>query len=653
MRTNRIEHSPHGAPHTLTAKLAKANADRNGNMMAKQRGAPEWYQDLVDYYLERRSVYSDYWSQVGEQYNLAKNMASRRNVRAERDIIPGRVYSIVHGTEAEIVGSPPKFHFEGWTPAVDAEIVPAFERGLNNEWHEDRSLMRAISLTARDCVKTGWGIALTSYVGPSTDGATREQASANRQAEVQNPLMGAISDTIQSEVAAELAQGEPEEQLEDHEQDSRVRTGTISTRRISPWHFIIDPDATSLEDAAWVGRIIISRLDAVKSDPNLKHTESLQATSVESFDFYGDRAGRNKWRRSNGATPYDLVEMYEIFERREDGRWDMVVIARDHDRILRKEEAIYWVGCPYSILRWNDDGEEIFAQSDITVVQDEIDAECLLYTKSMDGYARDHEDTLFIHKDAGISDKDWYAVTKPGVSKKIEVDVPQGQNIREVIHKMPRDAKSPEPLNFLSMLQRAIELGSGRGPNQNLQAMKSDTSAREAAIVESRSQAMNSHRARAMESFVLDVAMNRLGLMVQFYDKERISRIAGEDAANAWQGGPLGSWTESDIHLGMRVRVERGSMRPRNDAQVFQDLVALAQISGQNPILMGNTNWVTWQKEAYKALLGVAGENLMTSRDEEEIAQASRNMVALQNQPGGGSPPSPGGVASQAGPPRG
>ena len=75
MRTNRIEHSPHGAPNSLTAKLAKANADRNGHMMAKKRGAPEWYQDLVDYYLERRSVYSDYWSQVGDQYNLAKNMA--------------------------------------------------------------------------------------------------------------------------------------------------------------------------------------------------------------------------------------------------------------------------------------------------------------------------------------------------------------------------------------------------------------------------------------------------------------------------------------------------------------------------------------------------------------------------------------------------
>jgi hypothetical protein len=645
--------TPHGAPHDIYGRMAQANRDRDGSLKASEKGSARWYQDLVDYYLRRRSEYADYWQQIEQQYNRGKDIARSRNRVGTREIQPGRVYSMVHNTEAQVVGMPPKFHFEGWTPAVEKTVVPSYERAVNNEWHEDRSIMRSIALASRDTSKTGWGPVLSSYIGPSSDGATTEGAKQRREQQAADPLGSVLIEDVQNQVASEASLGDAPEQLEDFEMDARVRTGTISTKRISPWHFIIDPDATCLEDANWVGRIIVKRLDAVKNDALLSNTGNLEASATETFDFYGSDAARSKWRTTaGGSNPYDLVELYEIFEKRLDGRWDLVVIARDHDEILRHEKAYYWVGCPYSLLRWNDDGEEIFAQPDVAVVQDEIDAECLLYTKSMDGYARDHEDTIFVDESAGISEEHWHAVTKPGVAKKIEVEVPQGKSLRDILMKLPRDAKSAEPLNFLGMLQNAIEMGTGRGPNQHMQPLRSGASATEAQIIERRSATASSHKNQAAEAFVLDVALKRLGLMVQFYDKERIVRLAGPEAAEAWQGGPDGTWTENDIHMGLRVTIERGSMRPRDDAQVFQDLMAIAQISAGNPILFGNTNWAEWQLEAYKALLGVAGENLLISTNTQEINDATKNLFAMQNNPamqGGGSRPAQPGVASQPG----
>lgn len=653
MPTSIVVNSPRGAPHSIFARMAAAEDARRGKTSASDKDTARWYQDFVDYYLKRRSEYAAYWKQVESQYNRGRDMARRRAAAAVA-VVPGRVYDMVHSTEAQVLGTPPKFHFEGWTPTVERDQVPAFERAINNEWGEDRSIMQTIALGVRDCVKTGWGICLTSYSGPASDGATTESARLRRQQEADDPMLAAAIDEVATKASLEASLADSPEQLEDFELDTRVRTGTISSRRISPWHFVCDPDATCLDDASIVGRIIVRRLDAVLADPNFKgKTEGLQASLTQSFDFYGSDSAREKWRTSEGGSnPYDLVELYELFERRLDGRWDMVVIARDHPTILRKEEAFYWVGCPYSLLRWNDDGEEIFAQPDVAIVQDQLDAEVLLYTKSMDGYARDQEDTIFVDARAGITEKEWHAVNAPGVSKKIEVTVQQGSTLRDLIMKLPRDSKSAEPMNFLAMIQRAVEMGTGRGPNQAQQTLKSGASATEAQIIAQNALVSSSHKSRAGEAFVLDVALKRLGLMVQFYDKERMTRLAGPEAAASWRGGPSGTMTENDITLGLRVTVERGSMRPRDDAQLFQDMVTIATISANNPILFGNTDWATWQIEAYKALLGVAGENLLISADTEEINNATKNLFALQNSPlqqGGGSKPAQPGVASPRG----
>jgi len=645
-----LEGVPYGSPHSrnsvVDALMWHANGGKSSSPLAT--GSPQWYQDLIDYYFYRRQRYVDYWDQVEDQYRSDKEMAKRRRIKEERAIRPGRVYAMVHGTESGVLGSPPKFVFEGWTQEANERLAVGFDRAINNEWQEDRALWRSVAMACRDCVKSGWGIALTSYNGAAQDGASDTEARKRRKQKGQSALISAIGDDLETAVAAELAMDAPEHPVEDFENDSRVKIGSISTRRVPYRSFLIDPDCTCLEDAKWVGRRIVARLDSVKRDPLLMNTDSLMPTQVESVADTSNRTDRYK-NHGPQRNPYEMVELYEIFERQTDGRWDLKVMARDHPMFLREVKGIYWIGNPYSLLSWNEDGEEIFTMSDVAVVQDEVDAETMLYTKSLDGYSRDQDDTVFIDQE-GFNEQNLYAKTKPGQSRYVKVDVGLNQSLRDKILKLPRDSKSAEPLNFLAMIQRAIELGSGKGPNQSLQPLKSGASAQEAAIIQQQFMMQMSHKDRAVEAFVLDIAVKRLGLMAQFYDRERIVRLAGLEAAQAWQGGPSGTWTEADVSMGLQVRIERGSMRPRNDSQLFQDLITTAQVVAQIPIVAANHNWVRWQREVYRALLGVAGESLIISKSEEEINVAQRNLFALQQAGGGGetggSPPRPAGQSN-------
>ncbi len=614
--------------------------------MGQKKGTPAWYERLVRYYLDRRGQHDSFWTQVERKYR-----SKRYETMADADILdrvePGRVYGTVHKTESLVLNRRPKFHLKGFTAAVSDIEIPALERGLNNEWSEDMRLSREMKLCARDCTKFGWGIALTTYEADFDSDEQRKNAEDRREMQSRDPLYASAVAEINAEAAKTAAQDAPPEDVETFEQDSRVLRESISTRRVSPWHFLVDPDATCLEDAKWVGRIIVAELDAVKADPLLSNTENLTATDVHSLGFMIDGDQRSKYGSpGDKSTPYDLVTMYEIFERTPGGGWRMVVLARGHDEFLRIEENMYWVGCPYSLLRWNDDGEEIFAQSDFLPIWTQIVAEESLMTKAFDGYARDAEDKTFVDREAATEESLW-ASDQPDSGLKVLVEVPQNKRLHDVIMPEPSKSKSwPDFMNFMGVIRTQIELGSGQGPNQQGQPLRSGTSASEAMEIANSARASVSHKQAAMEEFVASVAHQRLGLMAQFYDAEKMTRIAGEGAGNAWAGI---NWVPGDVQQGLRLLVHQGSMRPVNDDAEFQKVMQTFSAVNSDPILRANTNIPALQKKLFESLWGADSELLVMEDDPQKVAEASALMGVQQA--GGGSPPAPRGAAPQPGAP--
>ena len=631
-------------PPLVEALQKKRGKSKSAQSLDHTKGTPQWYERLVRYYLDRRGQHDTFWTQVEKKYR-----SKRYESMADADVLdrvePGRVYGTVHKTESIVLNRRPKFHLKGFTSTVTETQIPGLERGLNNEWNEDMRLNREMKLCARDCTKFGWGIALTTYEADFDAEQQRADAAERRETQAQDPLFATVVAEVNAEVARTAAQDSPPEDVETFEQDSRVLRESISTRRVSPWHFLIDPDATCIEDAKWVGRIIIADLDAVKADPLLSNTEKLMPTDVHSLGFMIDADQRAKYGSpGDKTTPYELVTLYEIFERAPSGGWRMVVLARGHDDFLRIEEDLYWVGCPYSILRWNDDGEEIFAQSDFLPIWTQIVAEESLMTKAFDGYARDAEDKTFVDREA-ITEESLWASDQPDSGLKILVEVPQGKGLRDVI--MPEQSKSkswPDFMNFMGVIRTQIELGSGQGPNQTGQALKSGSSASEVVEIANSSKAAVSHKQAAMEDFVATIAHKRLGLMAQFYDAEKVTRVAGEDAGSAWAGI---NWTPGDVQQGLRIIVHQGSMRPINDDAEFQKVMQTFAAVNSDPILRANTNIPALQKKLFEALWGADSESLVMETDPQKVSEASALMAAQQA--GGGSPPAPRGAPSQTG----
>ena len=638
-----IRRIPEGAPHSVGSKSLKR--DR----MKIARGSPEWYQRLVDYYLSRREPHAAMWDLVEARY-----LHDRRGIRGEDEsflsdeIRVGRVYSIVHTIESMVFSRRPKFFLEGWHGRITKEEVPALAAMLNNEWYVDYSLVREIKLCIRDCIKTGWGILLTSYDAEFDAKTQRDKAIAQAEEAVTNPLLF-MAEATQGQMLPEGLQSQ--EYQETFQGDSRVIMDAINSRRIDPWMFLIDPDSTGPEDAKWMGRMVWADVEALQADETLDNRKELHPNAT----------GTQTWRdlRSNKdiRNPYDLVLLYEIFERLPGGGWKMVLFAKDHGKFLKQVENPFWVGCPYKVLRWNDDGRSPFAQSDILPALSLIEAEEWMLTKVIDGYCREHMDTTFYDKMAGVSMEELKAAASPEVGKYVGVTMASGRALRDLILKLPKDVKSPEAMNLLSLVDRSILISVGLGPNQFGQALKSATSATESNEIATFARARGGHKYDGFEHFIAGSGSLRLGMSAQFYrdedgkpDADRVRRIAGDEAADVWKKT---RWTPADVRQGLRVRVEPGSMRPIDDDTKASQMIQWASIAGQIPQLAQITDWNEFAIQLYRKMgfqdsqgliFGLQQMALMAAM--QTIGQTAMNggaagaQIVPQGAGAGGAPPS-------------
>ena len=587
---------------------------------SRERGTPQWAQDLVYYYEQRVKKHLHWWDAVDAEYHQQKSSSSLDDRTVLDDVRPGRVYNLIHTIEAMAFNRRPKIFLRGWNAKVQEEWLPVMEEILNAEWYDEPALPREVRLCVRDCAKYGWGIMLTTY-----DVEFEEKIVESSPETIESPLLDAAAADVAGDVAAQAAELFPEEpEIPTFEQDERVAFDAINSRRVDPRLFVIDPDATCLEDAKWLGRKIICDIYAVKEFfKNHPRADELHPTDRADIDY-------SKSHNQRDTSPYEYITLYEIWEKQPGGSWLYQLTPKNHDFHLKTERDIFHAGQPFQLLRWNETGDEIFAQSDILPAWTLILLERILLTKVSDGYTREHEDTYLYDKSAGISEEELNAINDPGVSKYIGATAVGGRRLSDVIIKLPKDAKSPEVLQLLSIVERELQIATGLGPNQFGQALRSGTSASESMEVAGFARARGAHKFGAVEEFVAAIATFRLGLMVQFYDPERIARIAGPDAAPEWIRIQKALGHKGEIQRGLRARVEQGSLKPENNEMRLQQLYSLLQIGASNPALLITMNTNAILEDIAMALGHHRSSKYMSSGDQQKVAEAQAAMMLMQ-----------------------
>jgi hypothetical protein len=622
-----IEGSP--VNETEVMRQIREFQERKGNakMLSKptepDKSKSDYYMKLVRYYLDRRRAHEGFWKKVEANYcqrHLTGDDMTRDALYEDlEDVRPGRIYTYVHTIEAMTFNRTPKMYLEGGTPRVNDETRPVLEAALNNEWWRDRRLPKETKLANRDCTKFGLGVVWTTYE-PDPGVPTRESELADevRTARATDPIGAALADEAENMESDSLSELANRVETGTFEMDDRMVRGRVVTRFIPAWQFMCDPDASCLEDARWVGRMILADYWAVREDPTLLNTEELTpASRMEIREWLdGDDDMQN---------PYDRVVLYEIFERQANNGWKHVVFSPSVEEPLRVQDDPYWIGHPASLLRWNEDGREIFAQSDLLNLWTVYVSEVLLGTKVVESYAREASDTLFYDKSGG--EFEFGAITDPDVGKLVGVEGDPTKPLQHRFYKPPKDPKSPEALNLLGMLERAFQVASGLGPNQFGQALKSETSASEANEIAQMTRARSSHKNAAMQDFVADIAYRRMGLMAQFYTRAQVKRLVGKELGRRW---PI-DWQKGDVRDGLQVIVHPGSMAPENDAVRVQQAISLLQIINQNPVLGTMINIPELMKKVLHGMGFAEGDKILLTDDAMAAAQSMGAFSAMQS----------------------
>jgi len=620
-----------------------------GDPEVEEEGDPlveaDKYQRLVRYFRERDAEFAGYRKLVDDRYWTKKyGTGEDDGINVQGALEPSLIYQVMHNSEARFLGVHPQFLFRGFTPGIDREKVPALERGFNNEWTHDRATVAQIAECYRQAFKYGWSLAITTYDAEFEDKAL---AMSNRKAKIrkqtsEDPMAGAIGEEALNQAVAEASLAPTPTTKPTMELSRLVRTDSINTRVVR--YGMIDPDCTGIEDAQWVGRTVYVRMDALKND---RRFNPEVVAMVQPYR-------RNQTEGGDSLAPYEVAEIHELFcqEFDEDGnaRWRRVTFAEGCKYALESIWSPMWIGHPYSLLAWNTDGKSPFGMPQPLVFEDMYRALTGLMTKIMEGHIANNQHTTFFRKDA-IAPELLKAMTQGSPPRFVGVDLPDlSQRLADLFYDPQRPSESPEALNTYALLKAEMERGIGMGANQQLQAMKSDTSAREVAEISQNAAMAMSHVERALEMFVQAIARNRLGHMGQFYGKERMLRIAGYEAAEAWPevGSP---YTEGDVQAGMGLHIHKGSMRPRNEVSDFQNAMAYAQIAGANPYMAMNTNWIALQRNLARSIAGVTGESFMVTTDEaafqQLVAQMQAAQMLQQGGPGGGGQSQMRGVGSQ------
>jgi hypothetical protein len=619
----------------------------SGTKQAKRTAKPgkrdgEYFINAVEKYFKFRQKFEGFWLAVEDGYRRTEFEAKGSLQEQLKQIYPGRIYRIVHTTESQHFSNNAKFYLEGYSPRLGGDVPPMLEDLTNSDWKAEGSVTKEVRTILRDASKYGLGISWTSYECDFEEERAEDNRPKRRKDLIRNPMKESMVSELETKIGVGMMSVPDEMSGVSYETDARMLHERIVTRRLSPWHLLIDPEAGSPETVSWIGRVIYADLIAVKEYEFFTHTKDLQATPKKRYYQKIGRSSNDSPNLNDEEADDEKIMLYEIFSRNRDGTWTLKVMDSESGTIIREVDNPYWCQHPANVLGWNYDGDCIFPQSDILTVYTEILAERLMGTKALDGYARQQEDVTYYDSES-ISPKEMYGHTDPTVGRLVPVKMgPNKQDIRTIVYKVPNEATSPEALNYLAFIERTIGMTMGFSPNQFGQALKSGTTATEASGIAQYATVSTAHKAAAVEMFLAEVATKRLAMSAQFYDVETIAKILGPEAAGIWAKI---NWVEADVRSGLRICVHPGSARAVSDDVRAQRLATAIQMSAQNPTAQAILNQMTLWKQFFKAIGLDMNAPLFNSDDPAELAQMQQ-MAMQQMQQQGGSAPAAGGMPS-------
>lgn len=342
---------------------------------------------------------------------------------------------------------------------------------------------------------------------------------------------------------------------------------------VDPMDIYVDPDATSLDDAAYVIHRKTVSLEDLKQNPNYNNVDQIK--QADYADQWLDKSTRYRNITPAKDKHKDLVEILEYW-----GADDRLIVLANRSVVLRDTPNPYnHKKIPFVELDDYRDPHRYYGQSELSVIdplQREINA--------IRNQRRDYDNLALnpvIRMVPGVLRNPNSAVMAPG-----NVWMVSDLNSMDVFTLPQLQGSSTEIENQTAQdIQRAVaidELGIGLMP-ENASRVAATT------VVSSQS---NAGKRFAMKIALLEEAVKKIGQMVfdlnqQFLDKERTIQILGEKGAEEWV-----KLSPADIRGNYMVSIETGSMLPKDEIAARKEAMEFLQYVTPivGPVIQSNPN---------------------------------------------------------------
>lgn len=334
---------------------------------------------------------------------------------------------------------------------------------------------------------------------------------------------------------------EDEEQGPNDDPHQKVTDTNPFALRVAPWHFLIDPLASSLDDARWVAHCILRPLDDVQSNPkyNAAVAAGIQGTrnrrDERSLNQVNPRSGSlaSTWNHPNVGE--DLIMLYEI--------WDIqnreYLILDDYSKMHTKKSDFLvkkpWPymgidGFPFRTLVFNPDPEYPEGISDASVWHGPALAQNLVSSMRFNHIKRFNR--KYETFKSNLNQEEMNKLESPIDGAIIVTNSQPGVPSILPIHDAPM---SPDIYAFQDQMRRDNELTTGINESRKGGSSKGTKTATEASIVESTSRVRDSDRIYIVTKFFESVIRVLDQLNQSFLSSEYVAFVTRPSALQLWQ----------------------------------------------------------------------------------------------------------------------
>ena len=333
--------------------------------------------------------------------------------------------------------------------------------------------------------------------------------------------------------------------------------------RISPFDIFVDPEATCLEDAAWIAQRIVRPLEEAKKDKRYKASarKKLDAQNVlYPLNTPNSRQQQEEYLYDEERTV--IFEFYDIVNN------TISVLAQAGDEFLVDPTPMPYVyGQPFVMLRNYDIPDYFYPMGDLEAIESlqlELDKTRTQLVNARKRYARKY---LYHERSFGPEGREALASDQDG---RLVPVVEENKPLSETVIPMPQTPLSPEIYQYSDIIETDINTVSGVSEYARGQMPETRRTATEASIIADAGNARAADKLAIVELSIGYVARMVLQVMQQFMTGEQMARVAQKGGGDLFV-----PYTREDIIGEYDFSVEGGSTQPMNDTIRKQQAVSL------------------------------------------------------------------------------